>query len=99
MIDIRNKQRDGLVAAELLEHADIIVNKNTIPFDASSSPWRPSGIRLGTPAVTTRGMKEKEMKKIALLIDRALEVKTEAEQRNTREAVHTLTGHFPIYEK
>ena len=64
LINLRNKNISGKEAEEKLEQAGIIVNRNTIPNDPRS-PFNPSGIRLGTPAVTTRGMKEKEMKKIA----------------------------------
>ncbi len=63
----------GKEAEERLEKHGIIVNKNTIPFD-QRSPFDPSGIRIGTPAVTTRGMKEQDMKKIAESIDRILKL-------------------------
>jgi len=64
LIDLRNKGVNGAVAALALEVAGIVMNKNGVPFD-TMPPFYPSGIRLGTPAITTRGMKEKEMKKIA----------------------------------
>ena len=64
LVDLTNKGISGKEAQDLLEKAGIVVNKNAIPYD-TKSPFDPSGIRLGTPAVTTRGMKEKEMKKIA----------------------------------
>lgn len=64
LIDLRNKKANGALAAYALEVANIVVNKNLIPND-SMPPFYPSGIRLGTPAITTRGMKEKEMVKIA----------------------------------
>lgn len=64
LIDLRSKQTNGWFAAWALEKAGIIANRNTIPYD-SGSPYYPSGLRLGTPATTTRGMKEKEMIKIA----------------------------------
>lgn len=67
LIDLRNKGITGKRASDLLEAEGIIVNKNTIPYDPRP-PMDPSGIRLGTPALTTRGMKEKEMKQIADLI-------------------------------
>lgn len=113
LLDIRPTQPEGHSAALLLENADIIVNKNTIPFDEDSSPWRPSGLRLGTPSVTTRGMKEKEMEIIADLIDRAVKtvkidpnlktgeiknvLKGNKELENIKQEVHNLTESFPIY--
>src|SRR3990167_8504686 len=77
LIDLRNKNVNGAVGAIALEVAGIVVNKNAIPHD-TMPPFYPSGIRLGTPATTTRGMKEAEMKKIAAWINQAIdEVKTE----------------------
>jgi glycine hydroxymethyltransferase len=64
LVDLRNKEIKGKQAQELLESAGIVANRNTIPFDPNT-PFNPSGVRFGTPAVTTRGMKEREMKKIA----------------------------------
>ena len=64
LIDLRNKNVNGAVAALALEVAGIVLNKNGVPFD-TMPPFYPSGIRLGTPALTTRGMKEKEMRKVA----------------------------------
>lgn len=63
LVDLRNRNLSGKVVAEALERTGIVVNKNTIPFDMGSS-FDPSGIRLGTPAVTTKGMKQEEMKQI-----------------------------------
>lgn len=71
LIDLRNKGITGKQASDMLEKQGIIVNKNTIPYDPRP-PMDPSGIRLGTPALTTRGMKEKEMKQIAGLISEVL---------------------------
>jgi glycine hydroxymethyltransferase len=68
LIDMRNKNINGTEVALALEEANIVINKNTVPKD-TSKPWRPSGIRLGTPAITTRGMKEGEMEKISEWID------------------------------
>jgi glycine hydroxymethyltransferase len=68
LIDMRNKNINGTEVALALEEANIVINKNTVPKD-TSKPWRPSGIRLGTPAITTRGMKEEDMEKIAEWID------------------------------
>lgn len=72
LIDLRNKQISGKKAALVLEKANIIVNKNAIPSEPSSL-WDPSGIRLGTPALTSRGMKETEMKKIASWINTVID--------------------------
>jgi glycine hydroxymethyltransferase len=112
LIDIKNKQPDGLIAAKLLELVDIITNKNTIPYDKSQNPWRPSGLRLGTPSITSRGMQEKEMKTIATLINRTLttinippntkadQIEEMASEKPNFEAikkeVHDLTSNFPI---
>ncbi len=71
LIDLRNKKVNGAIAALVLETAGVVLNKNGVPFDPMP-PFYPSGIRLGTPAITTRGMKEKDMKPIAKWIDRAL---------------------------
>lgn len=72
LIDLANKKVNGAVAALALEVAGVVVNKNAVPND-SMPPFYPSGIRLGTPAITTRGMKEEEMVKIAEFINRAIE--------------------------
>jgi len=77
LIDLRSKEVNGTTAAYALEVANIVVNKNGVPFD-TQPPFYPSGIRLGTPAITTRGMKEADMKKVAAWITRAVkEVKDE----------------------
>ena len=79
LIDLQNKDITGKEAEERLERAGIIANRNTIPND-SRKPFDPSGIRLGTPAVTTRGMKEREMKKIAEWINEVISNKKKAEE-------------------
>lgn len=71
LIDLRNKNVNGAVAALALDYAGIVGNKNGVPFD-EMPPFFPSGLRLGTPALTTRGMKEKEMKQVATWIDRVI---------------------------
>jgi glycine hydroxymethyltransferase len=71
LIDLTNKQVIGKKAAQALDRAGIVCNYNTVPFDPRK-PFSPSGIRLGTPAVTSRGMKEPEMRRIAAWIDQAL---------------------------
>lgn len=72
LIDLRNKKISGNVAALALEQAGIIVNKNGVPFD-TNPPFYPSGIRLGTPAITTRGLTERDMKKVAKWMNLAME--------------------------
>jgi len=85
---------DAFEAEKLLEEANILANRNTIPGD--ESPFRPSGLRLGTPAITTRGMKEQEMKTIALLIAQIL--KKEGKPEIIKKQVIELCKKFPIYE-
>lgn len=72
LIDLRNKKVNGAIAALALEVAGIVVNKNGVPFD-TNPPFYPSGIRLGTPAITTRGLKEKDMIKVAKWINLVIE--------------------------
>jgi glycine hydroxymethyltransferase len=72
LIDLRNKNVNGAVAALALDTAGIVANKNGVPFD-TMPPFFPSGLRLGTPALTTRGMKEKEMKQVAAWINQVIE--------------------------
>lgn len=72
LIDLRNKRVNGAVGALALEVAGIVMNKNGVPFD-TMPPFYPSGLRLGTPAITTRGMKEKDMKKIAAWMNQVIE--------------------------
>jgi len=98
LIDLRPLNMFGAVAADLLEEAGIIVNKNPIPYD-HVPPALASGIRPGTPAVTTRGMKEPEMGLIADMISRVLRYpEDESLRRNVREEVRELCARFPIYE-
>jgi len=97
LIDLRKSELTGKVAQETLDKARITVNKNGIPFD-TRSPFVTSGIRIGTPAVTTRGMKEKEMTAIAGLITRALSsVGDEAKLRAVADDVGELCKKFPVY--
>lgn len=93
LIDIRNKNLTGKEAERLLYSAGIVVNRNAIPFDPNP-PYNPSGIRLGTPAVTTRGMKEKEMKLIAKWINEVLDQKRSPEK--VRKETLKLARKFPI---
>jgi len=97
MVDLTNKGLSGKEAQGSLEASGIMINKNLIPFD-TKSPNVTSGIRVGTPAVTTRGMKEAEMDLIADLIDAVLQKPTdEALQTTTREKVKELCKRFPFY--
>jgi len=93
LIDLRNKNITGKKAQELLEKVEIVVNKNTIPYDIRS-PYNPSGIRLGTAALTTRGMKEKEMRKIAFWINKVI---TDPKSiTKIKKEVKKLCQRFPI---
>jgi glycine hydroxymethyltransferase len=97
LVDLRKSELTGKVAQETLDKARITVNKNGIPFD-TRSPFVTSGIRIGTPAVTTRGMKETEMTAIAGLIARALScVGDEAKLRAVADDVGELCKKFPVY--
>lgn len=93
LIDLRNKGISGKEAQNRLEKAGITVNKNTIPFDPNP-PFNPSGIRLGTPAITTRGIKEKEMKKIAFWISEV--ISNEKSIKKVRNEVKKLCKKFPL---
>ena len=96
LVDLRPAGMDGKVAQEALDAAGITANKNSIPFD-TASPMRPSGIRLGTPAMTTRGMKESEMFDIANLIHQALQKRNDpAGLEIVRGEVRRLTAQFPL---
>lgn len=96
LVDLRSKEITGKEAEHLLDEAGVTVNKNTIPFDPQS-PFVTSGIRVGTPAVTTRGMKEAEMEKIAEIIDLVITHRADSgAQAKAKEMVKTLTGAFPL---
>jgi glycine hydroxymethyltransferase len=96
LVDLRPKELTGKAAEKILGEAGITVNKNTIPDDPQS-PFVTSGIRLGTPAVTTRGMGVAEMRQVAELIDRALSHPDEATLATVRNEVEELTSAFPLY--
>jgi len=97
LVDLRPKDLTGKAAEKLLGEAGITVNKNTIPDDPQS-PFVTSGIRLGTPAVTTRGMGVAEMRLVAELIDRALTHPDENTLSQIRGEVEELTAAFPLYQ-
>src|SRR2546426_12270367 len=89
----------GKVAKKALEAANIPVNKNPIPFD-QNKPFVASGLRIGTPAVTTRGMKEPEMREIGRLIAAIVhEPESEDVRRQVQSGVAELTHRFPLYAK
>ena len=95
-VDLRAKNITGKEAEEALDKAGITVNKNSIPYDPQK-PFIASGIRIGTPAITTRGMKENEMTHIASLIDEALlKSKDEARLQAIRGEVKKLCSRFPV---
>ena len=97
LVDLRGSELTGKVAEETLDRAHITVNKNTVPNDPRS-PFVTSGVRIGTPAVTTRGMKEPEMDAIADLIVRALgAVGDEGRLGAIARDVHDLCARFPLY--
>jgi len=97
LVDLRNRGLTGKVAQLSLDDAAITVNKNTVPKE-TQSPFVTSGIRVGTSAVTTRGMREPEMAQIAALIDRVLRAPEDAAVKSrVREEVRTLVKGFPLY--
>ena len=97
LVDVIQKGLTGKDCAEALDHAAITVNKNAIPFD-TQSPFKAGGIRLGTPAVTTRGMKENEMRLIAGFMDEVLSnIQDKQKIADVRVQVSALTKKFPLY--
>ena len=96
LVDLRPKDLTGKAAEKILGEAGITVNKNTIPDDPQS-PFVTSGIRIGTPAVTTRGLGVPEMRRIAELIDRALTHPDEDTLAGIKGEVEELSGTFPLY--
>ena len=97
LVDLRSRQLTGKVAEQILGRAGITVNKNTIPDDPQS-PFVTSGIRLGTPALTTRGMGTEAMRRIAGLIDRALTDADDTVLARIRHEVEELAAAFPLYQ-
>jgi glycine hydroxymethyltransferase len=97
LIDLRNKGITGKKAQESLDKAHITLNKNAVPFD-DKSPFVTSGIRIGVPAITTRGLKETDMETIAALIDRVLVAPDdETVLAQVRSSVMDLMKQFPLY--
>lgn len=97
LVDLRDKGITGKDASALLETVGVTVNKNTIPYETASA-FVTSGIRIGTPAVTTRGMKESEMEEIGDIIAIALQNRDEETLSRLRRRVVELTDRFPFYE-
>jgi glycine hydroxymethyltransferase len=97
MVDVFSKGLRGKEAEKALDAARITVNKNAIPFD-TNPPMNPSGIRLGSPAVTTRGFREAEMREVGQLIAEVLNhISNEEAIASVRQKVGVLTARFPLY--
>lgn len=97
LVDVRNKNITGKAAEKALDIAGITVNKNTIPNDPQS-PFVTSGLRMGTPAITTRGMNEEDMKQIATLIDKALSnPEDQTNLAQVKESVKAICDRYPFY--
>ena len=99
LVDLRSKFPDltGKIAEKVLVQADITVNKNMVPFD-SRSPFQTSGIRLGTPAITTRGAKEDLMIEIAEMIETVLSnIDNEAVIKSVKERVNKTMAKYPLF--
>ncbi len=98
LIDLRSKGLTGKEAEAVLQRADITVNKNMVPFD-ETSPFVTSGMRIGTPAMTTRGFGEAEFEWVVELMDRILsDMGNEDVQRHVQEEVRALCSRFPLYD-
>jgi glycine hydroxymethyltransferase len=96
LVDLRTKDLNGTQASHALDLAGITVNKNAIPFD-TGTPMKPSGIRIGTPAVTTRGMKEADVIQVADFINEALAVHEEVAKLGAiRDRVFAFNRAFPL---
>ncbi len=97
LIDLRNKNISGKKAQETLDRAHITLNKNSVPFD-DKSPFVTSGIRIGVPAITTRGMKEADMERVVELIDRIMrDIDNEETVMAVKAEVHEMMKGFPLY--
>jgi glycine hydroxymethyltransferase len=97
LVDLTNKNVTGTQAQKILENAGISLNRNMIPFD-NKSAFNPSGIRIGTPSVTTRGMKESEMTQIADWIDLAINNPDDQNLTSIKGKVAELCAAFPLYQ-
>lgn len=98
LIDMRSKNMTGKQAEEALIKADITINKNMVPFD-TQSPMVTSGIRIGSPAITTRGLKEKDCLKVVDLIDEALKRPSDDKHlKSIKKKVNTLMKKFPLFQ-
>lgn len=96
LVDVGARGLNGKECQAALDQAGITINKNTIPFE-TRSPFLASGIRLGTPAITTRGMKETEMAAIAdMIAEVLLDLKNVEAATKVRQRVHELTSRFPL---
>jgi len=97
LIDLRSKNLTGKIAEETLIKADITINKNMVPFD-TQSPFVTSGMRVGTPAITSRGIKEKDILKVVDLIDEALKKPSDEKHlKGVKRKVNALMKKFPLY--
>jgi len=97
LIDLRNKNLTGKKAQETLDKAHITLNKNAVPFD-DKSPFVTSGIRVGVPAITTRGMVENDMETVVSLIDKVLmNIDNENTVKEVKDDVKKLMQKFPLY--
>ena len=98
LIDLRNKNLTGKIAEEILDSSDITINKNMVPFD-TQSPFITSGMRIGTAAVTTRGMNEKDMKKIVSYIDIVLSnVENKNKIQEIKSEINNWISKFPLHK-
>jgi glycine hydroxymethyltransferase len=98
LIDLRSKNLTGRQAEDALIKADITINKNMVPFD-TQSPMVTSGMRIGSPAMTTRGLKEKEMLKVVDLIDEALKKPSDDKHlKAIKRKVNTMMKKYPLYQ-
>lgn len=98
LIDLRNKKITGKEAEAKLDKVGLTVNKNTVPFETESA-FVTSGIRLGTPSITTRGMGEFEMRWLGHTINRVIEAKSDADLEQCKKEVRETCLRFPIYKE